>query len=67
MGRLFVVSGSSGVGKGTLLKEFLAKHPEFKLSVSCTTRKPRDRQTAVYEGTDGERHSFIYLYLARGY
>lgn len=42
MGKLFVISGSSGVGKGTLLKNFLNKHPEFKLSVSCTTRKPRD-------------------------
>jgi guanylate kinase len=42
MGKLFVISGSSGVGKGTVIKEFLKKHSEFKLSVSCTTRKPRD-------------------------
>lgn len=41
MGKLFVISGSSGVGKGTVIKEFLNKHPEFKLSVSCTTRNPR--------------------------
>ena len=27
--RLFVISGSSGVGKGTVIKEFLAKHPEL--------------------------------------
>ena len=40
--RLFVISGSSGVGKGTVIKEFLAKHPEFKLSISCTTRGKRD-------------------------
>ncbi len=39
--KLFVISGSSGVGKGTVLKGFLKKHPEFMLSISCTTRKPR--------------------------
>lgn len=41
MKKLFVISGSSGVGKGTVLKEFLAKHPELKLSISCTTRGMR--------------------------
>ena len=41
MGKLFVISDSSGVGKGTVIKEFLAQHPEFKLSISCTTRAPR--------------------------
>ena len=40
-GTLFVISGSSGVGKGTLLKELLSKRPDLKLSVSATTRKPR--------------------------
>lgn len=39
--KLFVVSGSSGVGKGTVLKGFLAKNPDFMLSISCTTRAPR--------------------------
>ncbi len=39
--KLYVISGSSGVGKGTVLKGFLEKNPEFMLSVSCTTRKPR--------------------------
>ena len=38
MSKLFVISGSSGVGKGTVIKEFLKKHPDYKLSVSCTTR-----------------------------
>jgi len=55
MGRLFVISGSSGVGKGTLLKSFLAKHPDFKLSVSCTTRKPRE----------GEVHGINYFFLTQ--
>ena len=40
--KLYVVSGSSGVGKGTVLKWFMAKHPDFMLSISCTTRKPRN-------------------------
>ena len=40
--KLFVISGCSGVGKGTVLKEFMARNIEdFMLSVSCTTRKPR--------------------------
>ena len=43
MGKLFVISGSSGVGKGTVIAEFIKKHPEFKLSVSCTTRAKRER------------------------
>ena len=42
MGKLFVISGSSGVGKGTVIKEFLRRNPDFKLSVSCTTRNPRE-------------------------
>ena len=53
MGKLFVISGSSGVGKGTVIKEFMNKHPEFKLSVSCTTRKPRE----------GEIHGENYFFL----
>jgi len=40
-GKLFVISGSSGVGKGTLLKLLLEKHPNLKLSISATTRNPR--------------------------
>lgn len=39
--KLFVISGSSGVGKGTVLKGFLDKNPNFMLSISCTTRNPR--------------------------
>lgn len=40
--KLFVISGCSGVGKGTVLKEFMARNiKDFMLSVSCTTRKPR--------------------------
>ncbi len=39
--KLFVISGCSGVGKGTVLNAFLKRHPEFALSISCTTRTPR--------------------------
>ena len=40
--KLFVISGCTGVGKGTVLKEFMARNSDdFMLSVSCTTRKPR--------------------------
>jgi guanylate kinase len=35
------ISGPSGVGKSTIIKELLASHPEMLLSVSYTTRTPR--------------------------
>ena len=55
MGKLFVISGSSGVGKGTVINEFLNKHPEFKLSISCTTRGMRE----------GEVHGVNYFFLSK--
>ena len=39
--RLFVLSGPSGVGKGTVLKQVLEELPELHLTVSATTREPR--------------------------
>lgn len=53
--KLYVISGSSGVGKGTVLKGFLDRNPEFMLSVSCTTRAPRD----------GERDGVNYFFLTK--
>ena len=53
--KLFVISGSSGVGKGTVLKGFLAHNPEFMLSISCTTRAPRE----------GEAHGVNYFFLTK--
>ncbi len=41
-GRLIVLTGPSGVGKGTLLKALLERHPDLYLSVSATTRSPRE-------------------------
>jgi guanylate kinase len=39
--RVFVITGPSGVGKGTLIRSLLDRLPELELSVSATTRKPR--------------------------
>lgn len=41
-GRLFVVSGPAGAGKGTILARVRANRPDLALSVSVTTRSPRD-------------------------
>lgn len=40
-GTLFVISGPSGVGKGTLVDLLTSKYPEITLSTSVTTRTPR--------------------------
>ena len=40
-GFLVVVSGFSGTGKGTLMKELVKKYDGYALSVSATTRDPR--------------------------
>lgn len=42
--KLFVVSGSSGVGKGTVIEGFLKRNPEFNLSISYTTRAMRENE-----------------------
>jgi guanylate kinase len=41
MGRVFVITGPSGVGKGTLIRNLLSRVPALELSVSATTREPR--------------------------
>ena len=53
-GILEVVSGFSGAGKGTLMKELLNQHQDqYALSISATTRKPRE----------GEEHGREYFFL----
>ena len=55
-GRLTVITGPSGVGKGTLVKRLLERHPQLWLSVSATTRAPRqgevDGKSYFFHGRD---------------
>jgi len=53
--RVFVITGPSGVGKGTLIRGLMERHPELELSVSATTRAPRP----------GERDGVDYHFLTR--
>lgn len=53
--KLFVISGSSGVGKGTVIKGFLEKNPNFSLSISYTTRAKRE----------GEVEGVNYFYVSK--
>jgi guanylate kinase len=49
LGHLIIVSGPSGAGKGTLVKEVLPRVPGLCVSISATTRPPRPGET---EGVD---------------
>ena len=51
-GILMVLSGFSGAGKGTLVKGLLKKYDNYALSISMTTRAPRE----------GERHGVEYFF-----
>lgn len=53
MARVFVITGPSGVGKGTLIRNLLSRVPELELSVSATTRSPRPGEV------DGEHYHFL--------
>ena len=52
-GTLLVLSGSSGVGKSTIIAQVLEQRPELYFSVSCTTRAPRPGEV------DGVNYTFI--------
>ena len=49
MARVFVITGPSGVGKGTLIRGLMRRFPELELSVSATTRLPRVRSMLTCE------------------
>ena len=52
-GILVVVSGFSGAGKGTLMKELLRRYDNYALSISATTREPREGEK------DGREYFFV--------
>jgi len=53
--RVTVITGPSGVGKGTLVRRLLERHPQIWLSISATTRSPRQ----------GEQEGRDYFFLSR--
>ncbi|MEB3216594.1 MAG: guanylate kinase [Nostocales cyanobacterium 94392] len=53
LGKLIVLTGPSGVGKGTLMRLLLSRHPELNYSISATTRPPRPGEV------DGKDYYFI--------
>ena len=55
MGKLIVISGASGVGKGTVVKEMMAERKDLFFSVSATTRPPRP----------GEQDGVDYYFVTR--
>jgi len=52
-GKLFILSGPSGVGKGTVRARLFKMVPDLVYSISCTTRKPRQGET------DGVQYRFL--------
>ena len=54
-GILVVISGFSGAGKGTLLKAMMEKYHNYALSISATTRSPRE----------GEQNGKEYFFVNR--
>jgi guanylate kinase len=52
-GKVFVITGPSGVGKGTLISQLLERVPGLELSVSATTREPREGEI------DGRDYHFL--------
>ena len=51
--KLIILTGPSGVGKGTVIKEILARDKNIWLSISATTREPRAGEK------EGENYYFL--------
>ena len=66
-GKLVLYTGCSGVGKGTIMKELLKRDPSIRLSVSNTTRKPREGEIDGVHYNFVSREDFIRLADADGY
>jgi guanylate kinase len=49
LGKLIVITGPSGVGKGTIVRSLLQRHSQLDVSISATTRQPRPGEV---DGTD---------------
>ncbi|MBE7062425.1 MAG: guanylate kinase [Clostridia bacterium] len=60
-GILYVVSGPSGAGKGTVIKEFLPRHPDWFYSISATTRAPRPGEENGVHYYFMEKEEFLRL------
>jgi guanylate kinase len=64
-GILVVVSGFSGAGKGTLMKELLKRYDNYALSISATTRAPREGETDGKEYFSFQRNSLKRCVMSR--
>ena len=60
-GTLIVLSGFSGAGKGTVVKELLSRYDNYALSVSATTRKPREGEVDGREYFFKSREEFLQM------
>ena len=47
-GKLFVISGTSGVGKSTVLAKVIGSREDLRFSVSATTRAPRPKEQLLF-------------------
>jgi guanylate kinase len=55
LGKLILILGPSGSGKGTILRTLRERHPEFVFPLSCTTRDPRP----------GEKEGEVYYFVTK--
>ncbi|MEN9223568.1 MAG: guanylate kinase [Thermostichus sp. BF3_bins_97] len=60
-GRLLVLTGPSGVGKGTVVKQLRQRHPDLHFSVSVTTRPPRPSEQEGINYYFRSREEFLDL------